>query len=173
MIPTPSPRMSGACRASGTRASSMPAPSGISTPTRRSATGLMDSICWRRYNPLRRPALADERLWVRAGDWPNRVRRDPRWKQGKCIKTMKAIRSSDHRQHAAHSRREAVSRCRSLGEVRTRRWAGRSRNRIGLAMIEAAERDGEPEVGRRDRRADVGQHRHRLRRWRPRSRGTS
>lgn len=25
------------------------------------------------------PALADERLWVRAGDWPNRVRRDPRF----------------------------------------------------------------------------------------------
>lgn len=25
------------------------------------------------------PALADEKLWVRAGDWPNRVRRDPRF----------------------------------------------------------------------------------------------
>nr|WP_260583867.1 alpha/beta hydrolase [Sphingopyxis sp. PET50] len=25
------------------------------------------------------PDLADERLWVRAGDWPNRVRRDPRF----------------------------------------------------------------------------------------------
>ena len=25
------------------------------------------------------PDLADEKLWVRAGDWPNRVRRDPRF----------------------------------------------------------------------------------------------
>lgn len=25
------------------------------------------------------PALADERLWLRAGDWPNRVRRGPRF----------------------------------------------------------------------------------------------
>ena len=24
-------------------------------------------------------ALADERLWIRSGDWPNRVRRDPRF----------------------------------------------------------------------------------------------
>ena len=29
--------------------------------------------------PAPTPALADERLWVRAGDWPNRVRRDPRF----------------------------------------------------------------------------------------------
>lgn len=29
--------------------------------------------------PAPTPALADERLWLRAGDWPNRVRRDPRF----------------------------------------------------------------------------------------------
>src|SRR3546814_1491814 len=28
--------------------------------------------------PAPTPALADEALWLRAGDWPNRVRRDPR-----------------------------------------------------------------------------------------------
>ncbi|NIJ36836.1 hypothetical protein FHR22_001485 [Sphingopyxis panaciterrae] len=29
--------------------------------------------------PAPAPALADEALWLRAGDWPNRVRRDPRF----------------------------------------------------------------------------------------------
>ncbi|MDR7060106.1 MULTISPECIES: alpha/beta hydrolase [unclassified Sphingopyxis] len=29
--------------------------------------------------PATTPALADEALWLRAGDWPNRVRRDPRF----------------------------------------------------------------------------------------------
>ncbi len=29
--------------------------------------------------PAPTPALADEALWLRAGDWPNRVRRDPRF----------------------------------------------------------------------------------------------
>ncbi len=29
--------------------------------------------------PAPTPALADERLWIRSGDWPNRVRRDPRF----------------------------------------------------------------------------------------------
>jgi predicted alpha/beta hydrolase family esterase len=29
--------------------------------------------------PAPTPALADEKLWIRAGDWPNRVRRDPRF----------------------------------------------------------------------------------------------
>jgi len=29
--------------------------------------------------PATAPALADEALWLRAGDWPNRVRRDPRF----------------------------------------------------------------------------------------------
>src|SRR5690606_42084349 len=30
-------------------------------------------------HPAPTPALADEALWLRAGDWPNRVRRDPRF----------------------------------------------------------------------------------------------
>lgn len=29
--------------------------------------------------PAPTSALADERLWIRSGDWPNRVRRDPRF----------------------------------------------------------------------------------------------
>ena len=40
---------------------------------------------------------------------------------------------------------------------------GSVKDRIGLAMIEAAERDGRLQAGRDDRRADLGQHRRRAR----------
>ena len=50
---------------------------------------------------------------------------------------------------------------------------GSVKDRIGLPMIEAAEREGKLRAGRDDRRADVGQHRRRRSPWRPRSAATA
>ena len=50
---------------------------------------------------------------------------------------------------------------------------GSVKDRIGLRMIEAAERDGSPAAGRDDRRADLGQHRTRAGDRRPRSAATA
>ena len=50
---------------------------------------------------------------------------------------------------------------------------GSVKDRIGLPMIEAAERDGKLQAGRHDRRADLGQHRRRPRDRGRRSRATA
>src|SRR3546814_17576391 len=45
--------------------------------------------------PAPTPALADEALWLRAGDWPNRVRRDPRFEfKERAHRSCKPTRSS-------------------------------------------------------------------------------
>ena len=50
---------------------------------------------------------------------------------------------------------------------------GSNKDRIGLAMIEAAERDGKLRPGRDDRRADLRQHRRRARDRRGAARATA
>ncbi len=51
-----------------------------------------------------------------------------------------------------------------FGKLEALNPGGSVKDRIGVAMIEAAERDGLIETGpQHDRRGDVGQHRHRAR----------
>ena len=60
-----------------------------------------------------------------------------------------------------------------LGKMESLNPAGSVKDRIALAMIEAAEARRHAQARRHDRRADVRQHRHRPRDGLPRSRATS
>ena len=63
--------------------------------------------------------------------------------------------------------------CTLVAKLETTNPGGSVKDRVAVAMIDAAERDGLLEPGRNDRRADVGQHRIRVSRSSPRSAATA
>ena len=64
-------------------------------------------------------------------------------------------------------------RCTLLAKVETVNPGGSVKDRVAIAMVDAAERDGLLRPGRHDRGADVGQHRRRPRASSPRNAATT
>ena len=114
-----------------------------------------------------------EALRVRAPRHYRRVvpsTRSSRWSSPTRSSTSSATRRSCG--CARLSEAEGL-RCTLLAKVETVNPGGSVKDRVAIAMIDAAERDGLLQPGRHDRRADVGQHRRRASRSSPRSAATA